>query len=337
MATASRSPAARRSSSLCNQNRRLPPTTRLKSRRIALARRLPQANDSRPASRKATGTYPPHTFDGNSMGTFITSLAIGLFAAAAAGEQPTLAWPQFRGPGGSGIADGQKPPVELGPDKNVKWKSPVPRGSSSPIVVGNLLVLTALDDGKLYTIAYTRADGKEAWRAHAPAASIEPYHITEGSPAASTPVTDGKRIISYFGSCGLFCYDLAGKQLWKYELPTAATPFDFGSGVSPVLADGLVILVRDENKNSKILAVDATTGGLKWEQQRESRSSFCTPVVCDTPHGKEVVAAGHGKMIGYDLKTGAENWSVVGMPSCAVRYPGHRRRHALLRRLVTRR
>ena len=116
------------------------------------------------------------------MRTLIASLALGLFAAAAAGAEPTLAWPQFRGPGGSGVAEGQKPPIEFGPDKNVKWKTPVPSGSSSPIVVGNLLVLTAFDDGKLYTIAYTRADGKEAWRAQAPAKSIEPYHITEGSP-----------------------------------------------------------------------------------------------------------------------------------------------------------
>ena len=165
------------------------------------------------------------------MRSLIASLALGLFAAASAGaelERP-LAWPQFRGPGGSGIAEGQKPPVEFGPDKNVKWKTQVPSGSSSPIVVGDLLVLTAFDGGKLYTIAYTRADGKEAWRAEAPAKEIEPFHITEGSPAASTPVTDGKRIISYFGSCGLFCYDLAGKELWRYELPTAATPFDFGT------------------------------------------------------------------------------------------------------------
>ncbi|HEX4147162.1 MAG TPA: PQQ-binding-like beta-propeller repeat protein [Pirellulales bacterium] len=255
------------------------------------------------------------------MRTLIASLVMGLFAASAARAEPTLVWPQFRGPGGSGIAEGQKPPIELGPDKNVKWKSEVASGSSSPIVVGDLLVLTAFDGGKLYTIAYTRRDGKEAWRAHAPAKAIEPYHITEGSPAASTPVTDGKRIVSYFGSCGLFCYDLTGKELWRYELPTAATPFDFGTGVSPILVDGRVVLVRDENKSPKILAIDAATGNLAWEKQRESKSAFCTPVACDTPQGKEIVVAGWGKMIGYDLKTGEENWCLIGMPSCACASP----------------
>ena len=85
----------------------------------------------------------------------------------------------------------QKPPVEIGPDKNVKWKVAAPSGISSPIVVGDKLVLTAFDNGKLYTIAYRRADGSEAWRAEAPAKKLETYHKTEGSPAASTPATDG--------------------------------------------------------------------------------------------------------------------------------------------------
>jgi outer membrane protein assembly factor BamB len=211
--------------------------------------------------------------------------------------------------------------VEFGPEKNVKWKVPVPSGASSPIVAGDKLILTALDGGKLYTIAYHRADGKEAWRAEAPAKRLEPYHKTEGSPAASTPVTDGKRVVSYFGSCGLFCYDLSGKELWKYEMPPAATAGEFGSGVSPVLADGTVILVRDEMKDPKILALDVAEGSLRWEKKRQSPTSYCTPTVWETPAGKQVVAAGYGRMIGYDLKTGEEKWSVTGMPSACCASP----------------
>jgi outer membrane protein assembly factor BamB len=255
------------------------------------------------------------------MKKLIASVALSVFVAVGQGAEQPLAWPQFRGPGGSGVADGQKPPVEFGPDKNVKWKVPVPSGFSSPIIVGDKLVLTAFDGGKLYTIAYNREDGKEAWRTEAPAKQIEPYHKTEGSPAASTPVTDGKRIVSYFGSCGLFCYDLSGKELWKFEMPVAATLADFGSGVSPILADGLVVLVRDETKDPKILALDAATGQLKWETKRQSKCAYCTPVVWDTPEGKQVVAAGYGRMIGYDLRTGKEMWSVAGMPSACCASP----------------
>jgi outer membrane protein assembly factor BamB len=245
----------------------------------------------------------------------IAFVVLGTFAAAGLGAGKPLAWPRFRGPNGSGVAHGPKPPVELGPSKNVKWKVAVPGGLSSPIVAGDKLVLTAFEGGKLYTIAYRRADGKEAWRREAPAKRIEGFHKTEGSPAASTPTTDGKRIVSYFGSCGLFCYDLSGKELWRHEMPPVAAVGNFGSGVSPVLADGIVILVRDATKDSKILALDAITGARKWEKKRQSPVSYCTPVLWETPAGKQLVAAGHGRMIGYDLRTGAEKWSVAGMPS----------------------
>jgi outer membrane protein assembly factor BamB len=245
----------------------------------------------------------------------IASVALGLFAAASLAADKPLAWPQFRGPNGSGVADDQKPPVEFGPNKNVKWKVLVPSGFSSPIVAGDKLVLTAFDDGKLYTIAYNRADGKEAWKKDAAAKTIEAYLKVGGSPAASTPVTDGERIVSYFGSCGLICYDLSGNELWRFEMPTTSSPGDFGTGTSPILADGTILVVRDETKGSKIVAVDLSSGSLKWEKKRTSPSSYATPVVWETPAGKQVVAAGHGRMIAYDLKTGDEKWSVAGQPS----------------------
>ncbi len=245
----------------------------------------------------------------------IAFFALAIVAPTLFAAESSLAWPQFRGPGGSGVADDQKPPIEIGPEKNVKWKVPVPSGLSSPIVVGDKLVLTAFDNNKLLTIAYNRADGKEAWRAEAPATKIEHFHKTEGSPAASTPATDGERIVSYFGSCGLVCYDLSGKQLWKYELPTASTPGDFGSGVSPIVADGLAILVRDQMQDAKILAIDSTTGDLRWENKRQSPVSYSTPIVWNTPAGKQVASAGHARLIGYDLKSGKEKWSVAGIPS----------------------
>jgi outer membrane protein assembly factor BamB len=249
------------------------------------------------------------------MKTVMALATAGMVVAAALGADRPLPWPQFRGPGGSGLAGGQKPPVEFGAEKNLRWKVPVPGGLSSPITAGENLVLTAFENGKLYTIAYRRADGSEAWRRAAPAKEIERFHKSEGSPAASTPATDGERIVVYFGSCGLLCYDLTGKEQWKVELPPAVIPGNFGSGTSPVIADGLVVLLRDELSDPRILAFDVVTGSPRWETKRQSRVSYCTPVVWATPDGKQVVAAGHGRMVGYDLKTGAEKWFMPGMPS----------------------
>jgi outer membrane protein assembly factor BamB len=253
------------------------------------------------------------------MQTSFVLLAILVFMTSARGESP--AWPQFRGPGASGIAEDETPPVEIGPDKNVKWKVAAPAGLSSPIIVGDKLVITAFEGGKLYTIAYNRADGSEIWRAEAPAKQLEPYHKTEGSPAASTPATDGERIVSYFGSCGLFCYDLNGNELWKYEMPPAATPGDFGTGVSPVVAEGTVILVRDEMNDPKIIALDLASGQPKWEKKRESKSGYATPAVWRTPAGTHIAVPGLGRMIGYDVASGDEKWYVEGMPSAACASP----------------
>ena len=227
-------------------------------------------------------------------------------------------WSRFRGPNGSGVAEGQKPPVEFGPSKNLKWKIPVPSGFSSPIVVGDKLILTAFDGVKLYTIAYSRASGRMLWKADARATTIERFQKDSGSPATATPATDGKRIVVYFGSCGLICYNLAGKELWRYKLPTVEIYGDYGSGVSPIIAGGMAILVRDESKGSKIVALDLATGKPRWEKSRLSKASWCTPIVWENAGEKQVVSCGHGAMIGYDLKTGDEKWTVKKMPSgCA--------------------
>lgn len=255
------------------------------------------------------------------MTMLIHAFALLTTAAFGTGVNAPSAWPQFRGPAGSGVADAEHPPVEFGPNKNLKWKVAVPSGASSPIVVGDLLVLTAFDDGKLYTIAYDRADGSEVWRTLAPTTRIESYHQTEGSPAASTPATDGERIVSYFGSCGLFCYDLKGHELWRYEMPPAETLAGFGTGVSPILVDGVVVLLHDEAKDPKIIALDAATGNRRWEVKRTSIAGFGTPAVWDTPAGRQIAAPGYGRMTGYDLHSGAEKWSVQGMPAASCTTP----------------
>lgn len=246
--------------------------------------------------------------------TLCALVGIGLVSPALAGDPAP--WPQFRGPGGSGVADDQKPPTQLGPDKNVAWKVAVPSGMSSPVVVGDKLILTGFEDGKLLTIAYRRADGKELWRKAAPAAKIEKYSKNYSSPAASTPATDGERVVVYFGSCGLVCYDLAGNELWKHELPPAETDGAFGSGASPVIADGKVVVVRDVAKDSKLLALEVKDGSRAWEVKRDGfRTAWSSPCVWDTPAGKQVVVAGTRQIKGYDLKTGAEVWTFDGIPA----------------------
>jgi outer membrane protein assembly factor BamB len=249
-------------------------------------------------------------------------LRIALFALALV---PTFAvagdWPQFRGPGGSGVADDQKPPVKFGPKQNLAWQVAVPPGASSPVVIGDKIVLTAFENKKLFTICYSATTGKELWRADAKAEKIEPFHPTEGSPAASTPVSDGKTVVTYFGSTGLIAYDLDGKELWRFDLPMAVTNNEFGSGVSPVIADGLVLLARDLSKGSAVYAVDLATGSQKWKTERDKQTSYGTPTVW-TDNGTKVLAVpGMVALTGYDVATGKQLWNVDKLPSVACTTP----------------
>ncbi|PWU14799.1 MAG: pyrrolo-quinoline quinone [Verrucomicrobia bacterium] len=253
---------------------------------------------------------------------FMRKLGLLLPAAAlsalCAGHAAESWWPQFRGPNASGVSDSARPPVEFGPGTNQLWEAPVPPGASSPCVWRDRIFLTDFDNGKLETCAFRRSDGKLLWTRVAAAEAIEEYNIQEGSPAASTPATDGRHVVSYFGSCGLVCYDFKGNELWHYKLPVAQTAGSFGSGGSPLIAGGLVVINRDQAqaKDCSLLAVDLKTGTKAWEAARPDVSqSFGTPIFWKNSGGDEIVMSGSFKLKGYDLKTGAERWSLAGMPA----------------------
>jgi outer membrane protein assembly factor BamB len=243
----------------------------------------------------------------------LTTLGFATTSFAAAPAE----WPQFRGPGGSGVApDSEKPPTELALGKNLKWKVKAPSGVSSPLIVGDRLILTGFEAGKLLTFAYSRSDGSELWRKESPTTKLEAFSIDEGNPAASTPATDGERLVVYFGSYGLICYDMFSREIWRHELPEGETFQGFGTGSSPVIADGRVVLLRDVEKDGMLLCLDLKTGKKEWEAKRSGyKTSWGSPCIWDTPSGKQVVVAGGLRLQGYDLKMGDLVWTVGGLPS----------------------
>jgi outer membrane protein assembly factor BamB len=225
-------------------------------------------------------------------------------------------WPQFRGPNCSGVSETAHPPTAFGPGTNQLWKVAAPGGMSSPAVWGDRIFLTAFDAGQLEVHCYARKDGRQLWKRAVPAGKLEEFHSTEGSPAASSCATDGRRVVSYFGSFGLVCHDFAGKELWRHPLPLAETAGGFGTGSSPTLAGGLVVLNRDMLKGCSLLAVDLKTGQRAWEAARpDVRQSYGSSIVWKNGGVDEVVMSGSLKLKAYDLKTGAERWSLDGMPS----------------------
>ncbi|MDP7106647.1 MAG: hypothetical protein QGH41_06190, partial [Roseibacillus sp.] len=107
-------------------------------------------------------------------------------------------WNQFRGPEGSGVAKNSKPPVEIGP-ANLMWKTPIPSGLSSPVLAGDRLFLTAVEQQRLFTIAIDRRDGRELWRRAVPEAPLQKVHKAN-TPASPSALVDAENVYVYFGS-----------------------------------------------------------------------------------------------------------------------------------------
>jgi len=221
-------------------------------------------------------------------------------------------WPQFRGPNAAGVAVGDKPlPTEIGPTKNVIWKLPLPPGHSSPVVVGDRIYVTAVRDKQLVTIALDRDSGKQIWSVEAPASTLEKVHKI-GSHAQSSPAADDERVVSFFGSSGLLCFDRKGAPLWERRMGPFSN--DFGAGSSPIIVGDWVILSQDHDQSSFLEAIDKRTGKTVWKTDRsEFLRGYCTPVLWESGKRKQIVVAGTLRVAGYDLETGKEVWTVRGI------------------------
>ena len=249
-------------------------------------------------------------------------------------------WPSFRGPHASGVADGQNLPDKWNgkTGENILWRTPIPGlAHSSPVVWGNrIFVTTAVSSDPKATFrpglygdgdaskdrsvhrwmiyALDKQSGKVLWeRVAYQGEPIEKRHI-KSTYANSTPVTDGRIVVAWFGSQGVYAYDVNGKFLWKvnmgrvdmgaYDIPT----YEWGPASSPIIWKDLVILQCDTQTDSFIIAFDANTGKAVWKTKRDEIPSWGTPTVATTSKGEELVANASNFIRGYDPRTGKELW-----------------------------
>lgn len=255
--------------------------------------------------------------------TFLISLILPAFAGAAESAGKAW-WPQFRGPNSSGIGGGN-PPVEFGPDRNVRWKAPVGSGLSSPIVWRDRLFLTEFDqrNTQLTTLCLDRRTGHALWRRAVTPAKVEEVHELS-SPAGPTPATDGERVYVYFGSYGLLCYDLEGKQQWERRLPLPEN--HYGATASPIVA-GEFLILNHQGKDAYLLAVNRRDGRTVWKTDRSLfQYGWSTPVHWHHDGIDEIMVLGgdfkpNQRLMAYNLANGAERWWVGGLPPCGKSTP----------------
>ena len=233
------------------------------------------------------------------------------FLAAVASDEN---WSQFRGPGGNAIAAEQSIPLEFGPEKNVLWKSELPSGHSSPCIWRDRIFLTGHVGTSLKMICLKRSDGSLLWERERIIPKLAIYEHVAGSPAASTPATNGERVCFYFDDYGMVVTDLDGALSWEIKFSTS-TGNSYSYGASPVLDDGRIYLNRDGGIDSGLICLDVQNGDELWRVSRpDNIVSFSTPYILEGNGAKQILAGGTGQLNAFDALSGESIWDVTGLP-----------------------
>ena len=280
---------------------------------------------------------------------YLSAAAIAPAAAQPAGDAAGF-WPEWRGPLRTGAAPAGDPPVGWSEDANVRWKVPLPGlGSATPVIWDDrLFVLSAVPTGErsrsgpgffsrladrfmrrdsatevlqFVVLALDRRDGRVLWERVA--REETPHQGKHGTNSWASPsaVTDGEVVCAFFGSRGLFCYDLDGRPLWESDLGDMRTKMGFGEGASPTLYRDLLIVPWDHEGQSFIAAFDKRTGRERWRTPRDEETSWSSPLVVEGGDGAQVVTSATEAVRGYDAATGELRWWDEGLTENAIPSP----------------
>jgi outer membrane protein assembly factor BamB len=267
-------------------------------------------------------------------------------------------WPQWRGPNSDGVAPGEAP-LHWSDTEHIKWKAEVPgRGHSSPVIWGDkIFVTTAVATGalpppapeatqpanappqhrrsfggssgpqpeqKLMLLCFDRRTGKLLWdRAAKVAMPHQGYHPKYGSFASNSPVTDGRYVIAFFGSRGVYCYDMNGNKVWQKDFDMQLRMANaFGEGAWPALEGNKLLLLFDHEGDSFLVALDKSTGKELWRTPRpDGNTNWSGPVVISWQGRKQVVISASRKVRSYDLETGKQIWECAGLGANTIPAP----------------
>jgi len=258
-------------------------------------------------------------------------------------------WHQWRGPEANGVSRTATPPIEWSEDRNIRWKVAIEgKGSSTPIIwEDKVLLLTAIDTGivdpslpkpedqpdRVFGIKYPnttyrfvvlcldRQTGKEIWRSTATEDIPHEGHHGDNDFTSASPTTDGERLYCWFGSAGLFCYDLHGERVWQRDLGRAYMEASLGEGCSPVVHDGRLAIVRDQQRQSTIEVLDAKTGQTQWKADRDEPNAWATPRVIHHGGSTQVITAASNLVRSYDLSDGRVIWQCSGLTGNVIPCP----------------
>ena len=223
-------------------------------------------------------------------------------------------WLRFRGPNGSGVSDDQGLPADWSEGENIAWRVDLPgRGVSSPIVIGNRVVLTCCSgfrQDRLHVICFDASTGAVRWQRQLWATGRTMTHpaICTATP---TPVSDGKRIYAYFSTNDVACFDLQGNLQWLRGLlinyPNASNSLGLAS--SPTVIEGTLIVPIENDSQSIAVGLATDTGETRWKLDRPTLANWASPVVLGEGPGQlpQVVLQSGSRLTVHDPQSGQES------------------------------
>ena len=271
-------------------------------------------------------------------------LAFLVLAIPQLAAQADDSWPQWRGPGGQGIAAASGLPTEWSESKNVTWRAAVPgRGWSSPVVAkGKVWMTTAIDrpaSAEEIKERLKKNTGSQPLNVAAEVSlravcvdlktgkllhDVEVLHQKNpqwihalNSYASPTPVLSGDRLYCHFGTYGTVCVDTrTAKVLWTNR--ETKLMHENGPGSSPVLWKNRLIFHCDGSDVQYVAALDTTTGKLAWKTNRSGRmnanaqlkKSYSTPLVAKLNGRDQLISPGANWLYSYDPASGKELWKL---------------------------
>jgi outer membrane protein assembly factor BamB len=240
-------------------------------------------------------------------------LLLSLVTALAAAPALAGSWPRFRGPNGTGVAPDKDIPISWNEQAGILWKIALPgTGNSSPIVWGDrLFVQSASADGRERSlVCIAVGDGKVLWSRSVPGrkAPVNPRNTL----ASSTAATDGERVYASFWDgkeIRMKAFDFAGKEVWSRDLGPFTS--QHGAGASPVVYRDKVLLANDQDGTSTLVALNSKTGAVAWQSERPAyRACYSAPFLREAAGASpELVLVSTMEVTGYNLETGAKNWT----------------------------
>ena len=116
----------------------------------------------------------------------------------------------------------------------------------------------------------------------------------------------------------LFAFSLEGKPLWNVRFDPQPMYLDFGTASSPVVADGRVFVVHDNDGKSFAAAIDARTGKQLWKVDRDLKagmmtSGWSTPFIWKHPARTELIVIGRSHAVSYAPVSGKVLWRFGGL------------------------